>query len=129
MSGRKGTREGRGRSAGEGGRKGDRTGRPQGKSDTVMWKTAARNTTAEQAQGGQGKYHRDQVSRAVEGGDYRAIGANKGGSNDKIAEWRGANSEETEGSVTEEEAMTAGGDGVGKGDADGDGKSNTGKRC
>ena len=79
-SGRKGPEDGKGESAREGGRKGDRTGWPLGKSERGMWMTAARWTIAEQAQGGQGQDHKNQVSSNSEGGDYRTRGGNKGGS-------------------------------------------------
>ena len=79
-SGRKGPEDGEGESAREGGRKGDRTGRPLGKSERGMWMTAARWTIAEQAQGGQGQDHKNQVSSNSEGGDYRTRGGDKGGS-------------------------------------------------
>ena len=110
-SGCKGSRDGGERSAGEGGRKGYGTGQPCGESEIGAWTTAARWTTAEQAQGGRGQDHRDQVISDGEVGDYRARGDNKGGINGESAEWSGADSKETEVSATEEEATTTGGAG------------------
>ena len=89
--------------------KGEITGWPRGASETGTRTTAARRKTADQARGGWVQYHRDQVSRNVEGGEYRARRADQEGIDDKSAEWSGADSEETEGSATEEEATTAGG--------------------
>ena len=68
--------------------------------------------TAEQAHRGLGQEaHRYQLSRDDKGGEYRARGDGQEGSYNTSEEWSGADSEESEGSATEEEATTAGGAG------------------
>ena len=79
-SGRKGPRDGGGRSAGEGGRNRDGTGYPYGESETGTRTTAARRKMAEQARRGRGQtWHQNQVSSDGEGGEYRARGGQPGG--------------------------------------------------
>ena len=88
---------------------GDGTGRTGSESRTGKRTTAARRTSADQARRGKVQTrHQDQVSSDGKGGEYHARGANQEGSNDKRAEWSGADSEEMEGLAIEEEATTVG---------------------
>ena len=94
--------------AGEGGRNGNGKGQTSGESGTeTRMTTASKKRTVEQVRGGRGKdMQRDQVSSDGARGEYRTSGAGQEESVDESAEWSGA---ELEGSATEEEATTTGG--------------------
>ena len=78
--GRKGLREEGGRSAGEGGRNRDGTGRPRGEAETGRRTTdARRKTTAEKARGRRGQ-EQEQVSSDGDGSEHRTGGADRRGS-------------------------------------------------
>ena len=92
--GRKGPREGGGRSVKKEERSRNGTGRMISELETETRKTAVRRTTAEQAHRGRGQeQHRDQIISDGEGGKYHTRGAGQEGSKDKSVDWSCAESE------------------------------------
>ena len=101
-------REEWGRSAGEGGRNGDATRRPRVEAETGRRKTTARGReTADTERRGQGQ-DQDQLSSNGDWGELRKRDGQEE-SDDASEEWSGRSADDSGGSDTEEDRMTAGG--------------------
>ena len=100
VKGHRGLREEGGRSAVEGGRNGDNTGRPHGETELGGWTTTAkRRTIAEKEHGRRGH---DQVSRDGDGGEHRKRRDGEEESDDASEGWSNESAEDSAGLETEE---------------------------